>query len=57
MGLSESYSLPKEKPMNPSLNTRSVVKASGLVTILIVAMLLPVIVIAWISKWIYNSRK
>lgn len=43
--------------MNPDLNTRSVVKASGLMTILIVAMLLPVIVIAWISKWIYNSRK
>lgn len=43
--------------MKPTVNTRSIVKASSTITILIVAMLLPVIVIAWICKWLYNSRK
>ena len=43
--------------MNPNLNTRSVVKASGLMTIVVVALLLPAIVIAWVCKWVYNSRK
>lgn len=43
--------------MNPNLRTNDVVKSSLLITLVVTAMLLPVIIIAWICKWIYKSRK
>jgi len=43
--------------MKPDLNTRSVLHSSLLITILIAAMLLPALAIAWVCKWIYRSRR
>ena len=43
--------------MKLSLHTRDVIKTSLLVTILVTGMLLPVIIIAWVAKWIYRSNR